>query len=127
MAKNSHSARIEELITRDEKLAFTLLSYFTILMILLNLTFANLLPIGAVAAIAYLIINGTFLGKTLFEEERFFLKLLLGNLLLLVFLGLVSWVIIIISNLSVVSSAIVLFIVATLTSLLNRLKTKFWR
>jgi len=127
MAKNSHSARIEELITRDEKLAFTLLSYFTILMILLNLTFANLLPIGAVAAIAYLIINGTFLGNTLFEEERFFLKFLLGNLLLLVFLGLVSWVVIIVSNLSVVSSVIVLFIVATLTSLLNRLNTKFRR
>jgi len=127
MVKNSHSARIEKLITQDEKLAFTLLSYFTILMILLNLTFANLSPVGAIAAIVYLIINGIFLGSTLFEEEKFFLKLLLGSLLLLVFLGLVSWALIIVSNLGVVSSVIVLFIVATLTSLLNRFKTKFWR
>ena len=125
MKNKSRFGIIEELIVRDEKLRFTTVSYIMTLMIFINLNFSLSLVIGTTASIIYFLINGAFLGRTFFEKEDLFLRFMLGNILLIAFLGLISWAIMIIYNLDTIRSAIVLCIVTALSSLSNkRMKPK---
>ena len=112
---------MEERIARDEKFLFTTVSFAVTLLIFLNLYFSLTPAMGATASILYFLINGTFLGHAFFEKENRFLRFMLGNLLLIIFLGLIAWAtMIIFYNLDIVRSALVLFIVSTSSSLLNK-------
>lgn len=137
MADETSINKLDELIINDKKFLFSSISYASVLAIFLNLTvLASVIRqqativvplVGALASLSYFLINGTFLGHFFFKEESFFLRLLLGNLLLIVFLGFVAWVVIIVSNLDITRSVAVLFIVAIFASFLNRVKSKHWK
>ena len=116
----SHFLKLQELIVRDRKLLFTIISYIMILMIFVNLNFALSPGIGILASIVYFLINGTFLGRSFFEKQDLFFRFILGNLLLVVFLASVAWAVMIIYNLDVIRSTLVLCIVTALCSFLNK-------
>lgn len=113
-------SELENLIASDEKLFFTLLSCSTILIIFVNLSVTRSSVVGGITSVIYLLINGTFLGHVFFEKENPFIRFMLGNLLLILLLGLTSWAIMIIYNLDTIRSTIVFCIVAVLSSLLNK-------
>jgi len=128
---------IERLVVEDKRLIFTIVSYVAALVIFLNLrVLATVLSqqlatilvplIGGVSSIVYFLINGIFLGHLMFKKELFFLKLILGDLLLLALLGVTAWIVVIVSNLDVTRSVAVLLIVSTTTSILNRVGPSLW-
>ena len=112
---------IQQLIAQDKRYLFTAISFTLVLLIFLNLNVAHSLIIGISASVFFFLINGTFLGHTFFKEERSILRLLLGNLLLIVFLGLISLLIMIIYNLDTLRSATALASVSILSTSLNKL------
>ena len=120
MANTLEFSKLEKLIARDQKLLFTLTSYILILVIYINLNALEYSAVGVVASIMYFLINGTFLGHAFFEKEDLLFRLMFGILLLIMLLGFVGWLAVIIYNLDVVRFTLVLFIVTTLSSLLNR-------
>jgi len=112
--------KLEKLIVHDYKLLFTLSSYVLILAIYMNLSTFQFSVLGIVASLLYFLINGIFLGHAFFEKEEAFFRLMLGFLLLIMLLGFVGWFAVIIYNLDVVRFTLVLFVVATICSLINR-------
>jgi hypothetical protein len=125
MEKEFRYKKLEELIVRDHNFIFTIFSFFLILIIYLNLSFTSSPVIGTAASLAFFMINGIFLGRAFFEKEAPFFRLMFGALLLIMLLGFVGWLAVIIYNLDVIRFTLVLFIAATLSSLLNRMvKTK---
>ena len=112
--------RLEKLIVHDQKLLFTLTSYVLILAIYMNLDVFSSPAIGIVASIMYFLINGIFLGHAFFEKEEAFFRFMFGLLLLIMLLGFVGWLALIIYNLDVTRVTLVLLVVATSSSLLNR-------
>ncbi|TET26783.1 MAG: hypothetical protein E3J73_03765 [Candidatus Bathyarchaeum sp.] len=116
--------KLEESIACDKNLWFTVISYTTIFVIFANLTAIRLPLIGTMASLTYFLINGIFLGRVFFKKNQLFLRFTLGNLLLLVLLGLVGWAVMIAYNLDAIRVTIVLTIVTTLCSLVNRLEIK---
>ena len=112
--------KLETSITRDQKLLFTLTSYGLILAIYINLNSLHSSVLGIVASVLYFLINGIFLGNAFFEKEATFFRLIFGVLLLIMLLGFVGLLAVIIYNLDVIRFTLVLSIVATLSSLLNR-------
>jgi len=110
---------------RNPKLVFTLTSYVLILIIYVNMNALQSSVLGLATSFFYFLINGIFLGHAFFEKEIVFFRLMFGALLLVMLLGFVGWLAVIIYNLDVTRFTLVLFIVATLSSLLNRrVKTK---
>jgi len=121
MAGNSFQLnKLEKLIIHDQKLLFTLTSYVLILAIYINLNAFQSWALGIVASIMYFLINGIFLGNAFFKKEDTFFRLMFGILLLIMLLGFVSWLVVISYNLDVIRFTLALFIVATLSSLINR-------
>jgi len=120
MKTGSGFDNIEQRITRDEKMLFTLVSYIVVLTIFINLSEFQSSILGLLASAIYFLINGVFLGHVFFEKETAFFRLMYGFLLLIMFLGFVGWLAVVIYNLDVVRFTLVLFIVTTLSSLLNR-------
>jgi len=117
--------KVEQEITHDEKLLFTLISYVIILIIFANLSGFQSPVLGLLASAFYFLINGIFLGHAFFEKETAFFRLILGLLLLIMLLGFVGWLAVIIYNLDVIRFTLVLIIVATISSLSNkRVKSK---
>lgn len=116
--------RTEKWIINDKKLAATLVSYAAIFLIFINLTFVRSPILGATSSLTFFLVNVIFIGQAFFGKEKLFLRLVLGSLLLIGLLGLVSWAIMIIYNLDNIRSTIALFIVATITSVINRFETK---
>ena len=110
----------EESITRDAKSFSTIASYVAIATIYINLSQLKFPIVGIVASAIYSLVNGAFLGRAFFREEKSFLRLLLGLLLLVILLGLVGWVTLAVYNLDEVRILLVLLIVATGSSILNR-------
>jgi len=118
--------RIEQRITRDKKLLFTMISYVVVLLIFINLSEFQSSVLGLLASAIYFLINGIFLGHAFFEKETAFFRLMLGLLLLVMLLGFVGWLAVIIYNLDVTRFTLVLLVVATLSSLLNKkVKNKY--
>jgi uncharacterized membrane protein YfcA len=76
--------------------------------------------IGFTASIIYFVINAVFLGNAFFEKENIFLRLMFGILLLTMLLGFIGWLTLIIHNLDVTRFTLVLLVVATFSSLLNK-------
>lgn len=120
MEDRSLFANLTQLITLDKRLSFTILSYISILMIFINLNLTSTPIIGTPATIIYFLINSTFIGMALFQNENLFVKLLLGTLLLVVILGLTGLVVMVLYNLDTLRSAIVLCITAFFASVLNK-------
>jgi hypothetical protein len=117
--------KLDKFIAHDPKLIFTLVSYAVILAIYVNLNTFKSPAIGLIAFVSYFLINAIFLSHTFFEKEDVFFRLMFGVLLLIMLLGLVGWLIMIIYNLDVIKFTLVLFVVATLSSSLNRrIRTK---
>ena len=112
--------KLEKLITHDPKLFFTLISYVVILAIYVNLNTFKSPAVGVIAFILYFLINTIFLAHVFFEKGDVFFRLMFGVLLLIMLLGFVGWLIMLIYNLDVITFTFVLFIVATLSSSLNR-------
>jgi len=118
--------KIEQRITRDEKLLFTMISYVVTLVIFINLSGFQSPVLGLLASAIYFLINGIFLGHIFFEKETAFFRLMLGLLLLIMLLGFVGWLAVVIYNLDVIRFTLVLLVVATLSSLLNKkVKNKY--
>jgi len=120
MKTRSGFDKIEQRITRDENMLFTLVSYIVVLTIFINLSEFQSSILGLPASAIYFLINGIFLGHVFFEKEATFFRLMYGLLLLIMLLGFVGWLAVIIYNLDVVRFTLVLFIATTLSSLLNR-------
>ena len=120
MEHKSLFTNLTQLITLDKKLSFTLLSYISILMIFINLNLTSTPIIGVPATIIYFLINSTFIGTALFQNENLLVKLLLGALLLIVILGLTGLAVMILYNLDNLRSAIVLGITTFIASVLNK-------
>lgn len=103
-----------------------MISYVVILIIFINLSEFQYPVLGLLASAIYFLINGIFLGHTFFEKETAFFRLMLGLLLLVMLLGFVGWLAVVIYNLDVIRFTLVLLVVATLSSLLNRrVKNKY--
>ena len=112
--------KIEQRITHDEKLLFTMVSYVVILIVFINLSEFQSPILSLPASAIYFLINGIFLGHAFFKKEDTFFRLMFGTLLLIMLLGFIGWLAVIIYNLDVIRFTLVLSIVATLSSLLNR-------
>ena len=114
------SAVIERSIVQDKNFLYTITSYSIILAIFMNLSSFQSPLIGWMAFVTYFVINAVFLGNAFFEKENAFFRLMFGVLLLVLLLGFVGWLVLIIYNLDVTRVTLVLVIVATSSSLLNR-------
>jgi len=115
---------VEELIVKDSKLIFTQLSLLSVLIVFVNMVLINSAVLGIAASLAYFLINAIFLGNAFLGKEAPLSRFVLGSLLLIVFLGLISLVVMMIYNLDAILSAIVLCIVTTLSSFLSKM-TKY--
>jgi hypothetical protein len=120
MDGNSRFLKLQKVIVRDHNFIFTIFSFLLILIIYLNLSFASLSIIGIVASLAYFMINGIFLGYAFFGKATPLFRLMFGVLLLIMLLGFVGWLAVIIYNLDIIRFTLVLFIVTTISSLINR-------
>jgi len=116
----SQFSKLETLIAQDPKLIFTLTSYVLILIIYINLNVFQSSFLGLGVSIFYFLINAIFLERAFFQKETAFFRLMFGILLFIMLLGFISWVFIIVYNLDVIRLTLVLFIGATVASLLNR-------
>ncbi|MFX1300457.1 MAG: hypothetical protein ACFFDE_05905 [Promethearchaeota archaeon] len=108
--------KVEKLIVEDPKLLFTLTSYALALSIYMNLNVKSV-GIGIIAFIMYFLINGTFLAHAFFNKEDAFLRLMLGILLLMMFLGFFGWFAMIVYSLDGIRVTLVLLVTTTLSSL----------
>ena len=115
-----HLNHAEELITRVEKALFTITSYVAITIIYTNLSQLKSPAVGILASAIYFFINGAFLGRAFFKEEHAFLRSLLGLFFLIVLLGSIGWITLVIYNLDEIRTLLVLVLVTTGSSLLNR-------
>lgn len=112
--------KLQLLIAQDEKFLFSVTSYIIILLISLNLFSTSSPIIGVLASVVFFLINAIFLECVFPNESNNFLRFMLGSLLLVLSLGLTSWIMMIIYNLDIIPSATALIIVTTLSSFLNR-------
>lgn len=117
--KNSLS-KLENFLIADKFLSSTVICYLAIAAIFANLTTVKSTVVGVVAAVIYFLINGAFLGTSFFADQSSLVKLTLGTLLLIMFLGLVGWIIVVIYVLDIVTVVLVLAIVATTSSILKK-------
>ena len=124
MKHQSKLEDVEELVTRDKKFLFTTFSLLMILIIYMNQIFANSLIIGAIASLIFFLLNTIFLGEAFFKEEISFIRIVLGNLTFLLFLGTIGWITLIVHNLDINSTSVALCIVTVLCSTVNKIKEK---
>lgn len=112
---------VEKAITRDKYFLFTMFSYATVFLIFINISVVHSSVMGIAASSVYFLVNAIFLGSIFFRKEDLILRLILGNLLLIVFLGLISRVVMMVYNLDAVRSTIVLSTAATLCSFTSKM------
>ena len=120
MKDKSVFMNLTQLIMQDKAFLFTMTSLTSVLAIFLNLSTVQSPILGTVASIIYLLINATFIGQALFQNETLFIRFLLGTMFLVVIIGLVGLAIMILRNLDSISTSVVLSITTLLASLLNR-------
>lgn len=125
MVSKSLFMSLSRLIVQDKRYSFTFLSYISILAIYINLNSTQSPFIGITTSTIFFIVNAIFLGQALFENEKPFIRFLLGNLLLIVFLGLVGLTVMLLYNLDDLRTTIALCITTFFASILNkRMKSK---
>jgi len=111
---------LERSIVQDKNFLYTIISFSTILVVFFNLTSFHYPLIGVIASIIFFVINTVFLGNAFFEKEPLFFRFVFGMLLFIMLLGFVGWLTLIIYNLDATRVTLVLLVVATSSSLLNR-------
>ncbi len=111
---------VENAIVRDKNFLCTMLSYAMVFLIFINISVVHSPVIAIIASSVYFLINAIFLGSVFFESEDLFLRFVLGTLLLIILLGLISWVVMMIYNLDAARSTIVLCIATALSSFLSK-------
>lgn len=117
--------KLERFVANDSRLLSTLLSCAITLAIYINLSVVRSFAVGIIAFFLYFMINAIFLAHAFFEKEDTFFGLMFGVLFLIMILGSVGWLVMIIYNLDTPEFTLVLFIVATFSSLMNkRVKNK---
>jgi hypothetical protein len=115
----------ERHIANDRKFAFTLMSYALVFITYANLSTIKSTSLGIIVFMLYFLINGVFLAYAFFVKEERFFRLIFGVLLLIMLLGFFGWLVMVIYNLDIPESTLVLFIVSTISSLINkRMKNK---
>ena len=112
---------VEKAIVHDKNLFCTMFSYAMVFLIFINISVVHSPVMGVAASSVYFLINAIFLGSAFFEKEDLFLRFILGTFLLIVFLGLISWVVMMIYNLDAIRSTIVLCTVTTLSSFMSKM------
>lgn len=112
--------KLENLVVDDPKFLFTLISCVLTLIIYTNLSYLRSPIIGIASAFLFFLINAIFLANAFFKKEDAFVRLILGALLLIMLLGFVGWLTMLIYNLDTLQFTLVLFIVSTMSSALNR-------
>jgi uncharacterized membrane protein YfcA len=115
-----HFKNIEKLITQDNPFAFTIVSLLISCMIYLNNVHVKSPIVGTVTSLVFFSINTIFLEHAFFEKEDVFFRLIFGILLLIMLLGFVGWLVMIIYNLDAPKFSLVLFIISTLSYMLNK-------
>jgi hypothetical protein len=113
-------ATVESSIVQNQSFLYTIVSYSVVFAVFLNLHSLQSSLLGLIPTVIYFLINALFLGNAFFEKEDAFFRLMFGILLLVMLLGFVGWLTLIIYNLDATRVTLVLVIVATLSSLLNR-------
>jgi hypothetical protein len=113
-------SKLENFLVADKLLLSTIICYLTIAAMFANMTTAKSQVIGAVAAAVYFLVNSVFLGRAFFADENSLLRLTLGALLLVMFIGLVGWIVVVVYVLNVVTVILVLAIVAVICSVLRK-------
>ena len=112
---------VEKAIVRDKKFRCTMSSYAMVFLIFINISIVHSPVMGITVSSVYFLINAIFLGSAFCEKEDLFLRFILGTLLLIVFLGLISFVVMMIYNLDAIRSTIVLCTVTTLSSFISKM------
>jgi len=113
-------SKLENFLIADKFLSSTVICYLAIAAMFANMTSVKSSAIGVVAAAVYFLINSLFLGTAFFADENSLLRLMLGTLLLVMFIGLVGWIIVVVYVLNVVTVILVLAIVAAICSVLRK-------
>lgn len=104
------------------KWKFSITSFFSVLVISLNLAFIGSTIIGSCASMVYIITNGYLLGNVFFRKEKVIFKVPLGALLLLTLLGLIGAPFAIFYKLGLVEVSTLLFTGCILTLLGTRIR-----
>ena len=124
MKRIQQPENIEKLITQDNFFVFTIVSLLMVAIIYLNQVSTNSLIMGTIASLIFFSINTIFLEQALFEEENALTRFVLGSLMLLLLLGIISWVTLITYNLNIINTSIALCALTILCSSVNRLRKK---
>jgi len=95
-----------KLIVRYADFFLLALSFLMVIVIFFNYRTFRLSVVGVAASVVYIFINGDFIGRKFFREEK--LRLPLGILLLVVLMGLLGWVFIVFYRLRITEVVAVL-------------------
>lgn len=115
---------IEEVIVKDGNFLSTMVSFAMVLIVFLNQVAFHSMIVGIASSLVWFSLNAILLGHVFFEKETSLLRLVLGGLFLLMFLGVVGWIMMIAYNIDITGSTIALYITAALCSAMNKMKTK---
>jgi hypothetical protein len=111
---------LEGLVVRDKNCLVTIISYFAVVVVSINLNTFKSPLVGFSASVIYWVINTIFLGNAFFWKESTFFRLMFGSFFHVMILGLVGWLTMVLYNLDVLLFSAVLMITTTLSSLFNR-------
>jgi hypothetical protein len=120
MENDSSPTNLTRFITQERILVFTVILFGSVVAVSLNLNIVRSPILGVSASILFLLISSIMMGQALFRNENSVTKLLLGSLIVIITLGLVGWVVMILYNLDNTRIAVVLFVTASLASILNK-------
>jgi hypothetical protein len=113
-------SKLENFLVADRILLSTVVCYLAIAAIFANTITVRSPAIGVVAAAVYFLINSVFLGMAFFADENSLVRLTLGTLLLIMFIGLAGWIVVVVYVLNLVTVILVLIVVATISSILMK-------
>lgn len=108
-------------VKRHRDYIFLLLSFLMVLIIFINSYILCSPFVGTFASIVYILINGKFVGEAFFKGIK--LRLPLGILLLIGFLGIGGWLFVIFHRLTLIETMMVLCIVSPLSFFLCKLES----
>ncbi|NIV44220.1 hypothetical protein GWN49_04990 [Candidatus Bathyarchaeota archaeon] len=94
--------------------------YGTVVVLFLNLNVVRSPILGVPTSILFMLISSIMIGQALFRNETPFMKLMLGNLIVIVTLGITGWIAMILHNLDNTSTLIVFLVTASIAAILNK-------
>jgi hypothetical protein len=103
----------------DERFLFSFLAFCIILIIGNQFTIKSVV-LGICGSVLYFLIGGYLTGGYLLDEDQLMVRVALGALVLLAFMGLVGWVFIIFRGLGAVEVAVIMVAAFSFLLLLTR-------